>query len=29
MLAGDYPILVGAKPGEIITIDYVRVWLAP
>ncbi len=25
---GDYPILVGSKPGEIITIDYVRVWLA-
>lgn len=26
---GDYPILVGAKNGEKITIDYVRVWLAP
>lgn len=25
---GDYPILVGSRDGEIITIDYVRVWLA-
>lgn len=29
MLNGDYPILVGSKKGEIITIDYVRVWEAP
>ncbi|MCU0893903.1 MAG: hypothetical protein MUD06_06185 [Rhodospirillales bacterium] len=26
---GDYPILIGSKDKEIITIDYVRVWLAP
>jgi hypothetical protein len=25
---GNYPILVGSRDGEIITIDYVRVWLA-
>ena len=29
MVEGEYPILVGAKKGEIITIDYVRVWEAP
>lgn len=27
--AGDFPILIGSKDKEIITIDYVRVWLAP
>jgi hypothetical protein len=26
---GDYPILIGSRDNEIITIDYVRVWLAP
>ncbi len=25
---GDFPILVGSKDREIVTIDYVRVWLA-
>lgn len=29
MKTGDYPILIGAKNGEIITIDYVRVWQHP
>jgi len=29
MLNGDYPILIGSKAGEIITIDYVAVWVAP
>jgi len=28
MLQGDYPVLIGSKKGEIITIDYVRVWEA-
>ncbi|MGZ8994917.1 MAG: hypothetical protein ACXW3P_00230 [Rhodospirillales bacterium] len=26
---GDFPIFVGSKDKEIITLDYVRVWLAP